>query len=93
MENGKVFVTWGAFIRITLTILALSGAIVSWGWTVHTARPHNGTATEEQFIRLSDTFHDELIRNIDQAREDRKGLEEQLQRVEDKIDNLIQKLN
>ena len=92
LENGKTYVTWNGLIGVTLTCIALAGALMSWVWAVHTARPHNGTATEEQFVRLSDLFRADLTRNIDQARDDRKSLETHLQRVEDKIDNLIQKI-
>ncbi len=93
MENNKNLVTWNGLIGVALTSIALTGALISWGWSVHTARPHDGTATHEEFVRLSDIFRGNLNRNIDQARADRKSLEIQLQRVEDKIDNLIQKLN
>lgn len=93
LENGKTYVTWNGLIGILLPIMALSGALISWGWAVHTARPHNGTASHDEVIRVTDMFRADLTRNIDQAREDRKSLEAHLQRVEDKIDNLIQKLN
>ena len=86
-ENGR-YVTWNGLIIVALTITALMGGMVSWGWSVHTARPHDGTATHEEFIRLSDTFRTDLIRTAVDAKDDRQQIELQLQRVEDKIDGI-----
>ena len=89
MTDSDKYATWKGLAIASLSVMVLTLAI----FTLHTARPHDGTASQMEFMRISDLFREDILRVTDQARDDRKSLETQLQRVENKIDNVIRKLN
>ena len=86
-ENGK-YITWYAGVGIVLALMAFMGGYQEWQWSAHEARPQQGTATQAEFIRLSDLFRQDIMRQADQAKDGRQKIEVQLQNVEDKIDAL-----